>query len=125
MKRQKNNENIEILGVSFKGVKDMIEHARKGIPKDGVYVGEDSQHYPCFDSEDYMYENRFFTNLVFARNENELDKKLAILKKMSQLSYNYNKLAVELHPMAYWEGDTCHDVLLTESDDKNDFIEEL
>ena len=54
MKRLKNNETIEVLGASFNGVKDMIEHARMRMPKDGVYVGEDSQLYPCFDSEDYM-----------------------------------------------------------------------
>lgn len=118
MKRFKNNETIEVLGASFNGVKDMIEHARKRIPKDGVYVGEDSQHYPCFDSEDYMYENRYFTNLVFAKSSNDLDKKLDILERMGQLSSNYNKLTVELHPMAYWEGDTCHDVLLTDRDEE-------
>ena len=54
MKKYKNNETIQVLGASFNGVKDMIEHARKRMPKDGVYVGEDSQLYPCFDSEDYM-----------------------------------------------------------------------
>ena len=43
MKRFKNNETIEVLGASFNGVKEMIEHARKRMPKDGVYVGEDSQ----------------------------------------------------------------------------------
>ena len=30
------------------------------MPKDGVYVGEDSHLYPCFDSEDYMYEPFLF-----------------------------------------------------------------
>ena len=118
MKQLKNNETIEVLGASFNGVKDMIEHARKRIPKDGVNVGEDSLHYPCFDSEDYIYENRYFTNLVFAKSLDELDKKLGILKQMSQLSCNYNKLTVELHPMAYWQGDTHHDVLLTEMEEE-------
>ena len=61
MKRLKNNETIEVLGASFNGVKDMIEHARKRMPKDGVYVGEDSQLYPCFDSEDYMSEKSITT----------------------------------------------------------------
>ena len=118
MKRFKNNETIEVLGASFNGVKDMIEYARKRIPKNGVYVGEDSQLYPCFDSEDYMYENRYFTNLVFANSLEEVNNKLTILEQISQLSSNYNKLTAEFHPMAYWEGDTCHDVLLTEMDDK-------
>ena len=117
MKRLKNNETIVVLGASFNGVKDMIEHARKRIPKDGVYVGEDSELYPCFDSEDYMYENRYFTNLVFAKSPDELDRKMRILTQMSQLSSNYNKLTAELHPMAYWEGDTHHDVILTEKID--------
>ena len=113
MKRLKNNETIEVLGASFNGVKDMIEHARMRMPKDGVYVGEDSQLYPCFDSEDYMSENRYFTNLVFANSLEEIDKKLSILKQVEQ-NGNYNKLTVELHPMAYWQGDTHHDVFLTE-----------
>ena len=60
------NKPVEILGVSFNGVKDMIKHARDRMPKDGVYVGEDSQRYPCFDSSDSLYENRSYTNLVFA-----------------------------------------------------------
>lgn len=114
MRQLKQNETIVVMGASFNGVKDMVEHARKRIPKDGVYVGEDSQLYPCFDSEDYMYENRYFTNLVFAKSLEEIDKKLRILTQMSQLSCNYNKLTDELHPMAYWQGDTCHDVLLTD-----------
>ena len=33
MKKYKNNESIVVLGASFNGVKDMIEHARKRMPK--------------------------------------------------------------------------------------------
>ena len=32
MKRFTNNETIEVLGASFNGVKEMIEHARKRMP---------------------------------------------------------------------------------------------
>ena len=117
MKKYKNNDTIVVLGASFNGVKEMIEHARKRMPKDGVYVGEDSQLYPCFDSEDYMYENRSFTNLVFGSSQEEIDKKLKILNQVERYG-NYNKLTVELHPMAYWQGDTCHDVLLTDRDEE-------
>ena len=118
MKQVKNNETIEVLGASFNGVKDMIEHARTRIPKDGVYVGEDSQLYPCFDSGDSMYENRYYSNFIFAESREELYVKLCILKQMEQLSCNYNKLTGELHPMCYWEGDTCHDVFMTEMGDE-------
>ena len=117
MKRLKNNETIEVMGALFNGVKDMIEHARKRIPKDGVFVGEDSQHYPCFDSEDYMSENRYFTNLVFAKSIEEIDEKLRILNLVKRYG-NYNKLNCELHPMAYWQGDSHHDVLLTEMEEE-------
>ena len=46
-----------------------------------------------------------------------LDKKLSILKQLERYG-NYNKLTAALHPMAYWQGDTCHDVLLTEKEEE-------
>ena len=95
MKRLNNNETIVVLGASFNGVKEMIEHARKRMPKEGVYVGEDSHLYPCFDSEDYMSENRYFTNLVFAKSIEEIDEKLRRLKQVERHG-NYNKLNCEL-----------------------------
>lgn len=52
MKAYKNNKAIEVMGVLFKGVKDMICHAIDNVSKDGVYVGIDDQRYPCFDSDD-------------------------------------------------------------------------
>lgn len=33
MKKYKNNETIVVLGASFNGVKEMIEHARKRMPR--------------------------------------------------------------------------------------------
>lgn len=118
MKRFKNNETIVVLGTSFMGVKDMIFHARERIPKCGVYVGEDSRLYPCFDSSDYAYENRRYTNQVFAKSQEELEAKMTKLKNMEQIGVNYSKLTEELHPMSYWGGDTNHDVFLTEAASK-------
>lgn len=102
------------MGVSFKGVKDMICHAIDNVPKDGVFVGIDAKRYPCFDSSDYAYENRYYTNLVFAKSQEELDEKMARVKSMESIRCNYDKLTDEFHPMAYWEGDRYHDVFLTE-----------
>lgn len=51
---------------------------------------------------------------MFANSQEELDEKLARLKKMELIRGNYDKLTDELHPMAYWEGDSYHDVFLTE-----------
>ena len=39
------------------------------------YVGKDAKLYPCFDSEDYTSEDRFFWNIVFARTKEELKRK--------------------------------------------------
>ncbi len=117
MRKFKSNEKIEVLGTTFNGVKDIWEHAISGEPNNGVYVAEDSEHYPCFDSSDYSYENRYYCNFIFSRDKDELAKKLKELKAMRQLSSNYNKLTQTFHPMAYWEGDKHHDVYITEGDD--------
>lgn len=116
MKRIKNTEKIEVLGATFMGVKELMECARSGKPKDGVYVGEDAQLYPCFDSEDSLYENRYFRNFVFAESKEEMQERLSRLRGMDQIESNYNKLTADLHPMAYWQGDTYYDVILTEGD---------
>ncbi|MGM9748541.1 MAG: hypothetical protein ACI3ZN_07050 [Candidatus Cryptobacteroides sp.] len=117
MKSFKCDDAIEVLGVVFNGVNEMLEYARKKEPKDGVYVGEDSERYPCFDRSDYLYENRRYTNLVFATTREELELKLLILSEMDVLGGNYKKLTGALHPMLYWAGDKFYDVLLTENNE--------
>lgn len=117
MKQVKYNKPVEVLGVMFNGVMDMIKHARDRMPKDGVYVGEDSEPYPCFDSSDVLYENRSYTNLVFAKSKDEMIRKLNRLKNRKGTGCNYNKLSVTFHPMAYWMGDSYDDVFVTEDSD--------
>ena len=90
---------ITIMGVTFDGVDDIIHHAIGGKPKGGVYVGEDSQGYPCFDSEDYATEDRCYWNFVFAASKQEMRQRLAELKEMPQLRANYDKLTSRLHPL--------------------------
>lgn len=55
--------------------------------------------------------------MVFGSSQEEIDKKLNILNQAERYG-NYNKMTVELHPMAFWQGDTCYDVLLAETNDK-------
>lgn len=114
MKTFEFNEKITVLGVTFDGVEDIIHHAIKGTDKDGVYVGEDSERYPCFDSDDYATEDRFYWNFVFSTSKEEMLEKLSALKKMSQLQIDYNKLTSQFHPMAYWGGEAFKKVYLTE-----------
>ena len=114
MKTIDRNEKIAVLGATFKGINDVIKHAVSGKAKDGVYVGEDSMAYPCFDDEDYANENRRFWNFVFADNKEDMQQRLAALKKARVTKANYNKLSEQFAPMAYWGGDSNDKVRLVE-----------
>ena len=83
MKTIKNTNSFYVLGVKFENIQEAIEYAIKGLDKNGVFVGHDTELYPCFDSEDYASEDRFFWNIVFARSKEELDRKLIELKSVS------------------------------------------
>lgn len=113
MKTIKNTNSFYVLGVKFESIQEAIEYAIKGGVQKGVYVGKDAERYPCFDSEDYASEDRFFWNLVFARSKEELDRKLVELKSVSPQT-NYNKFSETLAPMIYWGGDNIYDVIATE-----------
>ncbi len=108
-----NNRVIEIFGVSFSGVNELKQLVRQGGFKDGVYLGVDDKTYPCFDFEDFMNENRCFSNFVFAQSKEELERKLNILKTIKERA-NYRKYTEELAPMIYWEGDSHHPMEITE-----------
>lgn len=113
MKTIKNTDSFNVLGVKFVNVTEAILYAIKGWAKNGIYVGKDAKLYPCFDSEDYASEDRFFWNIVFARSKEELDRKLVELKSVSPQS-NYNKFSEALAPMIYWAGDSFYDVMVTD-----------
>ena len=113
MKTIKNTNSFYVLGVKFENIQEAIEYAINERDKNGVYVGEDAKRYPCFDSEDYASEDRFFWNIVFARSEEELNRRLIELKRVSPQT-NYNKFSETLAPMVYWEGDSIFDVIATE-----------
>lgn len=70
-----NYSKITVYGVPFLGVEELIYHFLEGEPKNGVYVGGEREAYPCFGSEDWQYENRFYWNFVFARDPEELKAK--------------------------------------------------
>lgn len=113
MKTIKSTRPFYVLGVKFENVQEAIFYAVKEMTKNGIYVGKDAERYPCFDSEDYASEDRFFWNIVFARSEEELNRKLVELKSVSPKT-NYNKFSEGLAPMIYWGGDSIYDVIATE-----------
>ena len=113
MKTIKIASSFTVLGVKFKNIHEVIACATFGITKDGVHVGKDCKRYPCFDAEDYASEDRFYWNFVFAKSQEELDARLADLKKISPEG-NYCKFSEALAPMVYWAGDDFYDVLVTD-----------
>lgn len=113
MKTIKSTQPFYVLGVKFENVPEAILYAIKGLAKNGVYVGKDVEIYPCFDSEDYASEDRFFWNIVFARSKEELDRKLVELKSVSPQT-TYNKFSETLAPMICWGGDSIYEVIATE-----------
>lgn len=114
----KQDETITILGVEFHGVKEIIKCAIHHQALNGVFVAQDSQGYPCFDSSDSAYEDRSYWNFVFAKSEGELQLKIDLIKTLTPI-HNYCKLHKDtpksLLPMAYWEGDTNSPLIVSES----------
>ena len=82
------NSPIRVYGVEFEDIYEVIRYSGSGKAKEGVYVDDDSQRYPCFDYEDYASENRYYWNFVFAKSKKELEKKMEALRKMDS-STNY------------------------------------
>lgn len=116
--RLANYSKITVYGVPFLGVEELAYHFLEGKPKEGIYVGGVRESYPCFDSEDWQYENRFYWNFVFACDQEELKEKVERLRAMEGC-YNCRKLCADLGPMIYWEGDTYH---LMETNDSEDIV---
>jgi len=105
---------ISVYGVCFNGVDELRKVALSKKQKDGIYVGIKLERYPCFDSSDYAYENRYYTHFVFARSKKELEHRLQILHGRNGVSTDMN---AELGPTIYWAGDTHHPMQITECED--------
>ena len=117
IKKIRNNQTVIVYGVEFHGSEELKKRAFSNDPKEGIYVGCDCERYPCFDSEDYATENRFYWNFVFARDKLELDQKIKLLETC-RCGCNYCKLTEatpeELYPMIYFQGDEIHPLNMTE-----------
>ena len=115
-------DDIEILGHVFHGLQDIKDHVElslyrsykhgmasivEPIKKCEVHVGEMWSPYPCFDSEDYLYENRTYQNYIFRRRPITQDD----MKKLSELPSSCNECRVsenvpeDMRPMVYYVGD--------------------
>lgn len=127
------NEPITILGHTFQGLKEIrdaveaissVGHGKMkgnrfvGWDKpyiftqapttriQGVHVLEIHQRYPCFDSSDYTYEDRYFTNYFFSERPFTKDVifKLALLPYKGNCELDINELP-ESFPHIYYVGE--------------------
>ena len=116
------NDDIEILGTVFHGLQDIEAHVEMSLYKDyshgqanerepkicsEVHVGEMWMPYPCFDSDDFMYENRTYQNYIFrSRPITQSD-----MKALSELPSGSNECRItenlpqEIIPLVYYAGD--------------------
>ena len=102
------HDDFTLLGHTFHGLEDMESYMR---PQEGekqdVFVNRVIESYPCFDSSDYLYENRFFRNYIVRKHpigEEEEER----LEKLPSWD-NYNKVTEQIPddmlPVVYYKGD--------------------
>lgn len=111
-----NQQKLQIYGVTFNGIQEIKRIAFGSGYYNGVYVGVDSQSYPCFDSWDYANENRCYCNFIFAKSKDEVQSKLTALKQ-AKPGFNYNKMNEMFYPMIYWQGDSYHPIVIGECEE--------
>ena len=116
------NDDVEILGHVFHGLKDIQEHVemslyrgysrgradvRKARASCNIHVGEMWRPYPCFDAEDYANENRTYQNYIL--RERPITQ--GDMKALSKLPSKGNECRIsecmpaEMLPLVYYVGD--------------------
>lgn len=115
------HDDVEILGHVFHGLKDIqayVEmtkydggvsdsYAREPEKKGTVHVGELWMRYPCFDSSDFLYENRSYQNFILR------DRPITSsdMKRLEKLPTHMNakrldaSVPEEMLPMVYYVGE--------------------
>ena len=115
------HDDVEILGHVFLGLKDIQAYVemtkydggsgdasnREPEKKGKVHVGELWMRYPCFDSSDYLYENRSYQNFIFrdrpiTSSDMERLEKLPAHMNAKRLDASVPE---EMLPMVYYVGD--------------------
>lgn len=110
------DRRVKVYGVCFNGLNELLNVALSHKPKDGVYVGMRRDRYPCFDSYDYTYENRYYTHFVFGRSKEELEHRLEILNSKT-VAPKDGSAELRPGPTIYWEGDEHEPMQIPECDD--------
>lgn len=96
---------LTICDVVFDGIDAILDYWRNQTDDSHPYIIDRSQRFPCFDSEDYATERRFYRNFLICHSKQEADKKIKDMKLL-QASNNFcllNKnLPADMRPMVYY-----------------------
>lgn len=73
----------------------------------GLHILEVYQLYPCFDSSDYAYEDRFFRNFFFSERPftHEQINRIAFMKRVGNLEFIRDEMPEWAFPCAYYKGE--------------------
>lgn len=128
------HDDVEIMGHLFHGLKEIesaveLSGSISGIRYDvsnrrnpevvvpGIHIAEVWESYPCFDSEDRMYENRRYQNYFFSNvpfTVSTLRKILSRCRSGCNYQYVNSDMPVEFAPAVYYVGDFGKMVLATD-----------
>ena len=105
---------LSICGVVFEGIDAIKDYWLSQTDSSQPYIIERSKRFPCFDSEDYATEWRFYRNFLICHSKQEADKKA---KDMEQLRESSNfclvnkNLPADMRPMVYYMDESTSMIL--------------
>ena len=115
------HDDVEILGLVFHGLQDISAHVemsqavgssckpsvREPKKTGRVHVGELWMSYPCFDSSDYLYENRTYQNYILRERPITFEDMERLRKLPSGMNAQRLSPSVpeDMLPMVYYVGD--------------------
>lgn len=87
------HDDFEYAGKVFHGLEDLQKYSfedynKKDRMKDSPYVVQVSERYPCFDSEDYWNEHRYYQTFYFTTNKTKA-KEICEDEKKNRYSRRY------------------------------------
>ena len=132
IKHYSSKEQIEILGHIFRGLEEIensveIEtrvtnvigkrNIRQISSEDiipGIHILKLYEPYPCFDSSDFLYENRRYCNYFFSKNLFTLDdiNRIANTRWHNNYCLVNEDLNEEFLPAIYYGGTTGDDLIV-------------
>ncbi len=115
------HDDVEILGQVFHGLQDIQAHVemsqsvgssckpskREPSKMGKVHVGELWMSYPCFDSSDFLYENRTYQNYILRKHPITFEDMERLRKLPSGMNAQRLSPSVpeDMLPMVYYVGD--------------------